>query len=58
MAAKAGVKAGDALFFSADDQRRPAAKLAGAARMRLGRELGLIKNGRVQILLDRRLPDV
>ena len=57
MAAKAGVKAGDALFFSADKKDRAAA-LAGLARTRLGRELGLIKERRIQILLDRRFPDV
>jgi aspartyl-tRNA synthetase len=45
MAAKAGVKAGDALFFSADAKKDRAAALAGAARIRLGRELGLIKEG-------------
>ena len=41
MAAKVGVKAGDALFFAADRKDRAAA-LAGQARIRLGRELGLI----------------
>jgi aspartyl-tRNA synthetase len=45
MAAKAGVKAGDALFFSADAKKDRAAGLAGAARIRLGRELGMIKEG-------------
>jgi aspartyl-tRNA synthetase len=45
MAAKAGVKAGDALFFSADAKADRAASLAGQARIRLGRELGLIKEG-------------
>ena len=45
MAAKAGVKAGDALFFSADAKAGRAAALAGAARIRLGRELGLIPEG-------------
>jgi aspartyl-tRNA synthetase len=45
LAAKAGVKAGDALFFSADAKAGRAAALAGAARIRLGRELGLIKEG-------------
>ncbi len=44
MAAKANVKAGDALFFAADKTDRAAA-LAGAARTRIGRELGLIKEG-------------
>jgi aspartyl-tRNA synthetase len=42
MAAKAGVKSGDALFFAAD-QELPAAKLAGAARLRIGEELGVTK---------------
>ena len=37
---KAGVKAGDALFFSAG-KPDVAAKLAGAARLRIGNELGL-----------------
>jgi aspartyl-tRNA synthetase len=44
MGARAGVKAGDALFFAADKKDRAAA-LAGAARTRIGRELGLIKEG-------------
>ncbi|WP_330084575.1 aspartate--tRNA ligase [Methylocystis iwaonis] len=42
IAAKAGVKAGDAVFFSAGEET-PAAKLAGAARLRIGNELGLSK---------------
>ena len=43
--AKAGVQAGDAVFFAAD---KPAAaeKLAGAARTRIGDELGLDRQGR------------
>jgi aspartyl-tRNA synthetase len=41
LAANSGVKAGDALFFAADRKERAAA-LAGQARIRLGRELGLI----------------
>jgi len=41
--AKAGLKAGDALFFSADAKKERAAALAGLARTRLGRELGVIK---------------
>ncbi len=45
MAAKAGVKAGDALFFSADAKKDRAAALAGAVRIKLGRDLGLIKEG-------------
>ena len=40
--AKAGLKAGDAVFFSADAKAERAAALAGLARTRLGRELGLI----------------
>src|SRR3954469_11565404 len=43
MAKAANVKAGDALFFAADKTER-AANLAGLARTRLGRELGLIKD--------------
>src|SRR3954470_669169 len=39
--AKAGLKAGDALFFAAD-KPAAAAKLAGAARTKIGEELGLI----------------
>ncbi|MFM9162709.1 MAG: aspartate--tRNA ligase, partial [Methylocystis sp.] len=42
MAKKAGVKAGDALFFSAGEELA-AAKLAGAARLRVGTELGVSK---------------
>ena len=42
IAAKAGVKAGDAVFFSAGEEA-PAAKLAGAARVRIGTELGVSK---------------
>ena len=42
IAAKAGVKSGDAVFFSAGEET-PAAKLAGAARVRIGTELGLSK---------------
>jgi aspartyl-tRNA synthetase len=40
LAAKAGLKAGDALFFACDQEAR-AAKLAGAARIRLGEDLDL-----------------
>ena len=40
IAGKAGVTAGDALFFSAGEET-PAAKLAGAARLKIGTELGL-----------------
>jgi aspartyl-tRNA synthetase len=44
IAAKAGIRAGDALFFSAGEETA-AAKLAGAARIRIGSELGLSKTG-------------
>ncbi len=44
MAKAAKVKAGDALFFSADAKAERAANLAGLARTRIGRELGLIKD--------------
>jgi len=40
IAAKAGLKAGDAVFFSAGDESK-AASLAGKARIRIGDELGL-----------------
>jgi len=40
IAAKAGVKAGDAVFFSAGEEAA-AARLAGLARLRIGTELGL-----------------
>jgi len=40
----AGVGEGDAVFF-VSDQAAPAAKLAGAARQRIGRELGLVIEG-------------
>ena len=42
IAAKAKVGPGDAVFFACDIEAK-AAKLAGAARTRIGRELGLIK---------------
>jgi aspartyl-tRNA synthetase len=41
---KTGIKAGDAVFFSADAKEERAASLAGLARTRIGRELGLIKD--------------
>ena len=47
LSAKSGCKAGDAVFFAADKESR-AAQLAGLARTRLGRELGLIKDGEFQ----------
>ncbi len=43
-----GVKPGDALFFSADGKKDRAAALAGQARIRLGRELGLIDANRFE----------
>ncbi|MGH6873222.1 MAG: aspartate--tRNA ligase [Rhizomicrobium sp.] len=45
MAGRCNVKAGDALFFSADAKADRAAKIAGLARTRLGQELGLIEDG-------------
>jgi aspartyl-tRNA synthetase len=45
IAAKAGIKAGDAVFFAAD-KPDAAAKLAGAARTRIGDELGLTDENR------------
>jgi aspartyl-tRNA synthetase len=44
MAAHAGIKAGDALFFSAGKEA-DAVKLAGPARNRIGEELGLKEKG-------------
>ena len=44
IAIKAGVKAGDAVFFACDQELK-AAKLAGAARTRIGTELGFSKPG-------------
>jgi aspartyl-tRNA synthetase len=43
LAQRCGVKAGDALFFSADAKEERAAKIAGLARTRLGQELKLIE---------------
>jgi aspartyl-tRNA synthetase len=42
IAAKAGLKPGDAVFFACDKPDK-AAKLAGAARIRIGNELGICK---------------
>jgi aspartyl-tRNA synthetase len=42
---RCNVKAGDALFFSADAKAERAAKVAGLARTRLGQELKLIEEG-------------
>ena len=44
LAQKAGVKAGDGLFFSAG-KKADAVKLQGAARDRIGHELGLVEEG-------------
>jgi len=44
IAQKAGLKAGDAIFFACDKADK-AAKLAGQARIRIGNELGLTKSG-------------
>jgi aspartyl-tRNA synthetase len=41
----AGVGAGDAVFFVADSDKTAAAKLAGAARTRIGGELGVVATG-------------
>ena len=48
LALVAGVQSGDALFFAADSKKQRAAALAGAARIRLGRELKLIGQGRFE----------
>jgi aspartyl-tRNA synthetase len=42
LAAKCGLKPGDAVFFAADAKPERAANLAGYARTRIGRDLGLI----------------
>jgi aspartyl-tRNA synthetase len=42
IAEKAGLSSGDAVFFACDQEEK-AAKLAGAARLRIGNELGLTK---------------
>ncbi|MFL4970394.1 MAG: aspartate--tRNA ligase [Xanthobacteraceae bacterium] len=46
--ANAGVQAGDALFFAAGKEA-DAAKLAGAARTRIGEELGLVRTERYEL---------
>jgi aspartyl-tRNA synthetase len=48
LAAKAGVGPGDALFFAADAKSDRAATLAGQARLRIGRELGLTREGKFE----------
>ena len=45
---KAGISAGDALFFAAGKEA-DAAKLAGAARTRIAEELGLIRGDRYEL---------
>ncbi len=45
IAAKAGIQAGDAVFFSAGEEAKAAA-LAGKARTRIGEELDLIAKDR------------
>jgi aspartyl-tRNA synthetase len=47
IAAKAGIKAGDAVFFSAG-KPEAAAKLAGAARSKIGEDFGLIAKDRFE----------
>jgi aspartyl-tRNA synthetase len=47
IAAKAGIAAGDAVFFAAD-KPAAAAKLAGAARTKIGEELGLVAKDRFE----------
>jgi len=47
LAQRAGAKPGDALFFAADKMDRAAA-VAGAVRTRIGREFGLIAEGRFE----------
>jgi aspartyl-tRNA synthetase len=47
LAQRAGVKPGDALFFAADKPDR-AAVIAGAVRARIGRDFGLIAEGRFE----------
>jgi aspartyl-tRNA synthetase len=47
IAAKAGIKPGDAVFFAADKPAN-AAKLAGATRTKIGEELGLLGKDRFE----------
>jgi len=47
IAAKSGIRAGDAVFFAADKPTN-AAKLAGAARTKIGEELGLVDKNRFE----------
>jgi aspartyl-tRNA synthetase len=48
IASKAGIAAGDAVFFSAG-KAADAAKVAGAARTRIGDELGLVRADRFEL---------
>jgi aspartyl-tRNA synthetase len=48
IAAKAGLKAGDAVFFACDQEEK-AAKLAGAARLKIGLDLGLTDLERIEL---------
>ncbi len=48
IASKAGIAAGDAVFFSAG-KAADAAKVAGAARTRIGDELGLVRADRLEL---------
>ncbi len=48
LAERANLVGGDALFFSADAKKDRAAALAGQARIRLGKELGLTQEGRFE----------
>ena len=47
IAARVGVKAGDAVFFSAG-KAADANRLAGAARTKIGEELGLVPKDRFE----------
>src|SRR5690606_22898409 len=47
LAVKCAAKAGDAVFFAADKEAR-AANLAGQARLRIGKELGLTREDRFE----------
>ena len=55
--AELGLGPDDGLFFAAGKEKE-AAKLAGAARTRVGEQLDLIEQDGFKLLLDRRFPDV
>ena len=57
LVAALGLGPDDGIFFAAGKEGQ-AAKLAGAARTRVGEELGLIDQNALRLLLDRRFPDV